>query len=292
MEDKIDFKCISDHLEEIPAYITEETGLSFPMAHTKGTYMAVLAKALKADKQDVVCRVPFCNTVEAENFGALIKLGDSKTGPRVKDFRYQSIEELAEIPALDITKGRLAEVLEAIQILSEQGERVVVNLEGPFTIISSLIDLTKFYKALRKNKEVVERILAVIEEGLLVYAKAAMDRGAAVISYADQVGTLKLTGPKIFRDVSAPAAVRLVKGMQAAAQGRCLIHLCGLLSTDLENLGLCSSKQEEYDPALTYGEGLQAVLDRCGDCPVLGHACIKKTTVHTRNHAVTQLILP
>ena len=65
MEDKIDFKCISDHLEEIPAYITEETGLSFPMAHTNGTYMAVLAKALKADKQDVVCRVPFCNTVEA-----------------------------------------------------------------------------------------------------------------------------------------------------------------------------------------------------------------------------------
>src|SRR3712207_9267952 len=63
---KINFKCIGDNLENIPEDIIQKTGLTFPKAHTKGEYMSILSKALKVHRRDDFCRLPFCNTLEAE----------------------------------------------------------------------------------------------------------------------------------------------------------------------------------------------------------------------------------
>lgn len=80
--ENVDFKCASDNLEEIPEEVVKEIGIDFPEVHTEAEYIASLSKELKKYKEDILCRVPFCNTVEAEALGGKIKLGDSKTGPR------------------------------------------------------------------------------------------------------------------------------------------------------------------------------------------------------------------
>ncbi|SHJ80875.1 methyltransferase, MtaA/CmuA family [Hathewaya proteolytica DSM 3090] len=290
MENKIAFKCVSDDLEQIPEDIEEKTGLGFPLVHTKGEYMSVLSKALKESKGDNICRLPFCNTVEAEALGAIIKLGDNKTGPRVERYLFNSIEELDKIQDIDFTKGRISEVLKAVGTLKEQGETVVLNIEGPFTIISSLIDSTTFYKAIRKNKDIVDKFIGNIEASVIKYAIEASKRGVDVISYSDPVGAMDLVGPKVFKEVSAPASLRIIKAMRDNISG-VIIHVCGKTSASLENSGLCSSERIEYDADKTYGKAMMEIFKERTDCKVLGHACIKRTALHLKDNAVYRLII-
>lgn len=64
------FKCTGDNLEQIPEEVVRETGMTFPKAHTDKNNIATLAVALMKHRGDLIARVPFCVTVEAEAMGA------------------------------------------------------------------------------------------------------------------------------------------------------------------------------------------------------------------------------
>ncbi|CAM2959406.1 uroporphyrinogen decarboxylase family protein [Hathewaya histolytica] len=290
MDNKINFKCVGDNLESIPESVQEDTGLTFPEVHTNGEDMAVLSKALKEDKDDIVCRLPFCNTVEAEAIGAHIKLGDFKTGPRVSEYKFNSIEQLDSIQEIDLEHGRIKEVLKAVKILNESGETVVLNIEGPFTIISSLIDSMIFYKAIRKNKEVVEKFINSIEHSIVKYAKEGIKNGAKVISYGDPVGALDIVGPKVYKEVSAKSSMRILKELEKET-GDTIIHLCGKTSAAFENMGFSNSERIEYDNNKTYGEGIFSVVKERQDVKFIGHGCIKRTPLKLKDNGVYKINL-
>ncbi|HBP66565.1 MAG TPA: uroporphyrinogen decarboxylase, partial [Desulfosporosinus sp.] len=141
-----------------------------PSAHSDKNKMAIIANELRKYRGDVIVRVPFCVTVEAEAYGAHIKLGDSLNGPRVESYRFTAIEEMSELQGLMLNEGRINEVLEAVEILARSGENVALSVEGPFTIVSSLIDPLNFYKGLRKDPQRILEILSVVEEGIIRYS--------------------------------------------------------------------------------------------------------------------------
>jgi uroporphyrinogen-III decarboxylase len=114
----MDFICTGDDMEQIPEEVVRETGITFPAAHSDKTSMAILAGKLREHRRDVIARVPFCVTVEAEAFGAYVKLGNALVGPRVEKYLFSSIEEMSSIQGLDIKKGRIREVLDAVEILA------------------------------------------------------------------------------------------------------------------------------------------------------------------------------
>lgn len=290
MDKKLEFKCVSDNLEEIPDSVKESTGLNFPEAHTKSEYMATLSKALKENKGDLLCRLPFCNTVEAEAMGAHIKLGDFKTGPRVAKYKFNSVEELESIEEIDLQKGRIKEVLDAVELLSKQGENVVLNIEGPFTIISSLIDSMIFYKAIRKNKEAVDKFIKVVEESIVKYAEEGIKRGAKILSYGDPVGALDIVGPKVYKEVSAKSTMRILRALEEKT-GDIVVHLCGKTSCAFENMGFSESERIEYDKEKTYGEGMFNILKDRKDIKFLGHGCIKRTPLKLKDNGVYKIIL-
>jgi MtaA/CmuA family methyltransferase len=270
----MDFKCTGDDLEQIPEEVIFKTGISLPEAHSDKFSMATLANELRKHRGDVIVRVPFCVTVEAEAYGAHIKLGNALAGPRVENYSNSSIEELSELQGLELNKGRIKEVLAAVEILARSGEKVTLSVEGPFTILSSLIDPLLFYKALRKEPQRVLEILSVIEEGIIRYSLEGVKRGASIISYGDPVGAIGIIGPKVYRDYSGPSSWRIIKGIKEAS-GKVLIHLCGKTSTALEKIELASSYPIETDEGLTYGQALLAQLDKSTKPLVIGHRCIK-----------------
>ena len=233
----MDFICTGDDLEQIPDEVVRKTGISLPGAHSNKNSIATLE--LRKHRGDVIARVPFCVTVEAEAFGAHIKLGDAVNGPRVESYRFSSIEEMSNLQSLDFTKGRIMEVLDAVEILVEVGEKVALSVEGPFTILSSLIDPTNFYKGLRKDPQRIQQILAVVEEGIIRYSLEGIKRGASIISYGDPVGAMGIIGPKVYRDYSGPSSWRIIKGIKEAS-GKVLLHLCGKTSTALEKIEMAS----------------------------------------------------
>ncbi|OLN32041.1 uroporphyrinogen decarboxylase family protein [Desulfosporosinus metallidurans] len=270
----MDFICTGDDLEQIPEEVIKKTGISFPGAHSDKNSMATLAGELRKHRGDVLTRVPFCVTVEAEAYGAHIKLGNALAGPRVESYRFASLEEMSNLQGLDLTRGRIKEVLDAVEILVEAGEKVALSVEGPFTILSSLIDPMNFYKGLRKNPQRFQEILAVVEESIIRYSLEGVNRGASIISYGDPVGAMGIIGPKVYREYSGPSSWRIIKGIKEAG-GKVLLHLCGKTSTALEKIEMARSYPIETDGASIYGQALLWQLDKATDTIVIGHRCIK-----------------
>lgn len=285
MSEVVDFVCVSDQLEEIPESIVRNLGLNFPEVHTKADYLATLSMEMKKHKKDNLCRLPFCNTVEVEALGGNIKLGDAKTGPRVESYAYSSIDELLEMGDIDFTSGRIREVLKAVEILSGTGELVVLNVEGPFTIITSLIDSRVFYKAIRKNKEIVNNVLTILEDNIVKYIKEGVKRGAKIISYGDPVGALDIVGPKVYREYSGKFSYNILKRVENEI-GSSILHICGKTSTVFQNMGLIETRPIKLKEDITYGESIDYILKNRSDVRIIGHNCIKKTPLKLKNSTV------
>ncbi|MCS3900896.1 uroporphyrinogen decarboxylase family protein [Methanococcus voltae] len=299
---KTDFKCISDNFETIPDLIAKN--FEFPKAHTNLEDMINLSKAMKDSKKDIFCRVPFCNTVEAEAFGAIIKLGDNKYGPRVEKYIINSNEELANFETLvDLTmrKGRITNVLSAVNNLSASGEYVILNICGPFTVISALMDPKIFYKEIRKNPENAKKLIDYIEQGIINYMIEGVKNGAKIISYSDSVGTLDIVGPRIFKNYSGISNKRIIEQYKLKLaelsdfnEYNVILHVCGKLSSSFENTEIYTHYPITMDSnGKNYGEILLDILNTCNnigsDVNVLGNACIKKTSSKSKNSTIYKL---
>lgn len=273
------FRCEGDEFEQIPDLVMEQTGLRFPEAHQMADAIATLARALRLTRGDRFCRVPFCVTVEAEALGAKIKLGDNRFGPRVEAYAYTTLEDLRSLPEIDFTKGRVAEVLGSVEYLYGAGESVILNLEGPFTILASLMEPRVFYKAVRKERELVDAVIKRLEDSIFEYVVLGIQKGAEIISYGDPMGSMDVVGPKIYQEVVGIVTLSLLKRVEAhilKTGARVLVHLCGKTSISLENVGLCRMIIVDVSEGSNYGEALLEQLNK-GAVKFIGNACIKKT---------------
>lgn len=284
------FKCILDRFEEIPVSISEETGVAFPGAHEKSREICVLAKALRKYHKDSICRVPFCLTVEAEALGANIKLGDEKIGPRVGEYAFKSLEELKKIKAINLTKGRISEVLNAVESLSKQGETVALSVQGPFTIMSSLIDPLIIYKAVRKDRAAVEAFMEVICSSIEEYIQEALKMGVKIISFGDSAGSLDILGPKTYKDYSGRYSHAVLKRIEDKL-GKAYVHLCGVTSTSMDKAGFIKSTPIEVEGNMTYGEALEKLINTRDDVKIIGHNCLKKTNLKMSKNIVWKIDL-
>ncbi|MEG2984426.1 MAG: uroporphyrinogen decarboxylase family protein [Peptostreptococcaceae bacterium] len=280
---KIDFKCNQNDNENIPIDIIKDSKVEFPNLHTNAKDISYISKILKYHKADHICKVPFCTTVEAEALGAYINLGDDKSCPRIKKYAYNSLDELSNIKNINFEKGRISEVLESINILSKE-EIVTLNVCGPMTIISLLIDLKYFYKGVRKNKPLIEKVMKQLEDNIVEYIVKGYESGAKIISYSDPVGAIEIVGPKIYEDVVSKTTINIIKRISDKLNG-CIIHLCGKTSTALHNFGICNFNEIKYDYNITYGEALCELLSDEG-IKIVGNNCLKKSPYKLKNSII------
>lgn len=290
MENKVEFKCEGENLEQIPEIITEKTGITFPEAHEDKYLMAMLAKEIRAYRKDTAARIPFCVTVEAEALGGDIQLGDAKIGPRVRGYRFESVEEMQHINEIDLESGRIKEILDCVELLSSEGEVVVLNVEGPFTIISSLIDPMNFYKGIRKNKAAVNKIISVVEDGIVKYIIEGLKRGARIISYGDPVGGMDIVGPKMYEEVSGKSSYNILKRVEQHLEAA-VVHICGKTSTAFVKLDLAVTVPVEFPEDLKYGEAINIALEERKDIKFIGHRCIKKSPLMLGNKVLWSIKL-
>lgn len=276
MKSKGEFKCLGGDYEKIFKKAITETLINFEDIHTNSHYMAVIAKKIKNYTNSKICIIPFCTTVEAEALGGIINLGNEKAGPRVEKYIFNSIEDLKNVNKINFERNRIKEVLNCIEELSYEGEIVALNVEGPFTIITSLIDSTIFYRCLKKDKKTAEKVLKTIEDSIVRYIEEGIKRGARIISYADPVGSIDILGPKTYEEVSGKISYNILKRTEKSMINS-IFHLCGSTSFAFEKLDLCKSVPIEFSEELTYGEAICKVLDRRKDVKIIGNGCIKRS---------------
>jgi MtaA/CmuA family methyltransferase len=285
-----DFKCSGSYSEGIPAEVLEKTGCHFPQAHTDMLALAYLAREMKKLKNETICRLPFCLTIEAEAMGADIKLDDMKNGPRVRKYVFTRIEEIENIPQINFHQGRIKAVLDSVAYLYSHNETVALNIEGPFTILSSLIEPKILYKAIRNKDQSIFRGLEIIEENIVAYALQGIKNGIKILSYADPVGAIDIIGPQIYRQHSGRVTYNVLKKLTDMPHNA-VIHLCGKTSNALEKNGFCLSIRQDHEDTITYDEALSHLINDREQTRIIGHSCFRQISWSRRAPKIWEIRL-
>lgn len=267
-----DFNCTYDNSVGISEEVSRNLNLEFPDAYKHWDTMAMLSKALKEHDGAAFCELPFCHTVEAEAMGGMINYGNEKTGPRAKEYICTKVEEILELPEIDYSKGRIREVLLACQELQRQGEHVVLEVSGPFTILNVLIDARYVFKAMRKTPDIMVKVFWKLGNEILRYIEEAQKYGVELISYADSSGGVNILGPKMAETVVEEFTYEFLKKAEAVLGDKTVMLLCP--KTTLSLIGTEKVAFEDYKlPApMSYGEGC---IEMRGKTKFLGQMCIK-----------------
>lgn len=272
----VDFKCkTGSDIGGLEDDVIEKINLDFPEGYTTAEGMVVIAKANKESKDMTTCLLPFCHTVEAENLGGDINLGTAKIGPRCGDYVYENTDDLLNLSAYDFNKGRLAEVIKAIETLKADGEKVSVNVTGPITTLNNLMNPSKVFKIWRKEPDVMASTIEKLRLEILKYINRVIEAGADIIAYEDPVGALNILGPKFFeaqgRDFSYPFVKEAIK----LIGDRATLHVCPKTTYQLLGLGLVQWEELELREVMSYE---QAYIEYKDKIPATGNICI-----HNRN---------
>jgi len=283
-----DFNCTYSNSAGISGKATEGLGLSFPDAYLHAETMAELSKALKRHDGAAFCELPFCHTVEAEAMGGVIQYGDEKTGPRAKEYICSSLEEVLSLPPIDFHSGRIHEVLLACRRLKEQGEHVVLEVSGPFTILNALIDVKYVFKGMRKKPELVKEVFWKLGEQILAFMEEAKKYGAEMISYADSSGGVNILGPNMARQVAEDFTRDFLKRAEKIADEDTLLLLCPKTTFALLGLGMIVFKDRLLPEPMRYGE---ACIYMKGTAKIAGQTCMKNIEYRLDSGIFKEIVL-
>lgn len=266
------FKCSGNEIDTIPHCLLQDLNISYEDANNNASEMALLSKALKVENKKEYCRLPFCHTVEAEALGSEV-IFNKTVGNRIGKYKIEDVSLIDHISKIDLSKGRISEVLKAVSDLKKDGEKIVLDVTGPISIATSIMDSQLFYKTLRKDREKIDSLLNIIGDNLVEYMLEGIKLGVDIISFADPTGTMDIVGPKVYKDTSGKITYSILKRMESQL-GNTLVHLCGKTSTSLEAISLLESEILEAD-GQNYFQMIQNIKDVRDDIKFIGHWCLK-----------------
>lgn len=288
MEDIKDFLCTYDNSAGISGEVTHGLNLVFPDAYLHWDTMAKLSKALKEHDNAPFCELPFCHTVEAEAMGGIVNYGNEAAGPRAKEYICTTPEELLELPEIDFSAGRIHEVLLACKELRDQGEHVVLQVSGPFTILNVLIDARYVFKAMRKKPELMKEVFWKLGTEILKFMEEAKKYDVDLISYADSSGGLNILGPKMAVQVVEDFTYHFLKKVENLADDRTLILLCPKTTFALLGTKKAELRNRKLSGSMSYGEGC---IEMIGKARFAGQMCIKNVGYRLENAVFKEVIL-
>lgn len=289
LEKELTFECLGEPERPITEELCSNAGAKYAAVFSKAEDMVKAALEVKKLNRDAFCKLPFCVTIEAEAFGAEVSLNSLYGVPAVARFRYERVEDIPALPEMDFSTGRVREVLRAATILRDMGETVILNIEGPFTVLSQLVPSKQIYKGLYRQQKRLRELSAWITAQLVRYAREAERHGVNVLSYADPTVAADLISPKLYADLCGEISYEVLKAVEAATEN-IVLHLCNKTSVAFQKAGFCTMERIIPQPGLTYGEALLEAIKRL-DVRCIGHGCIQRTYCPMTNGCIYKLTL-
>lgn len=272
MEKIVDFKCTYNNSAGINEEVTQNLKLSFPQAYKHCETMTLIAKELKKHDNAAFCELPFCHTLEGEAMGGIINYGDEKIGPRAKEYVCKSAEDVLNLKSIDFTKGRISEVLKACTCLRNEGQNIVLEVSGPFTILNVLMDATRAFKIFRKEPEKMKQIFDKFQSEILNFIEEGQRAGANLISFADSSGGVNILGPKMMKESVEMFTYPFLKKAEKIIDDKTILLLCPKTTFALLGTNKASLYDIELSKPMKYGEGCIEVI---GKTKIVGQMCIK-----------------
>lgn len=224
----------------------EQLGVYWPAANEKGEAMARLALGSASILEFDTVKVPFCQTIEAEALGCVLKQGGRQNLPSVDVHPYKIGDE-PRFPDDFLQRGRIPQLIEAVRICKrEAGDRVVVlgGIIGPFSIAASLLGMQEILVASLKRPDAIQPYLAVAERAGTILAHALLEAGADVISIEDMMASLDIISPKIYENVVAPWETKQISQIGGPA----ILHICGKVDAVVEQMARTGAAVLSVEP--------------------------------------------
>lgn len=246
--------CPGGMMNMITEELMQTVRIYLPEAHTDAQKMAGLAKAVYEQGCFENYGVPFCMTIEAEEMGAKVNLGSRIYEPHVTGYVIDTVSDYGKLSEIDLSKGRVKVVLDAIRILKEEGDVPVVgNLTGPVSTASSVMEPVVFYKEMRKKNQETHAYMEFITNQLIKFGTAQIEAGADVIAISDPSATGEILGPGFFREFTIKYINRLIdifreKGAQT------IVHICGNMNPVYEEVNGIRSDALSFDSVVPMKE--------------------------------------
>jgi [methyl-Co(III) methanol-specific corrinoid protein]:coenzyme M methyltransferase len=171
--------------------------------------------------------VPFCLTVEAEEFGAAVDYGGKDREARVVRYREMPLEEsVRRWSGGEIDTIRSSAVLKTIGALRGNTVPVVGNLTGHISVATSIYEPASIFRLFRKDPPLLKRYLGVINDYLRDFAMKMIDAGADIIAVSDPTATGEILGARYFSEFAVPVYRDLFSAVHARGVP-VILHICG-----------------------------------------------------------------
>ena len=237
--------------------------INFPDAHQNAQQMADLSEAVYKEGCFENYGVPFCMTVEAEEFGADIDMGSNIYEPHVINYNISSVSEWEKLEAIDFSKGRSSTVIEAIKILKAKNTEVPIigNITGPISTASSIMEPVVFYKELRKNNEKAHEYMTFITKQITEFAIKQIEAGADIIAISDPSGTGEILGPKLFDEFAVKYINQIIAEVKRLGK-RSIVHICGQMKNVYKEVNKIESDVLSFDSIVSISEAKKNLGNR------------------------------
>ena len=254
--------CPGGMMNMVTVDLMDACSIVWPEAHTNPEMMAELALASYEKGCFENIGVPFCMTIEAEEMGAEVTLGNKVFEPHVTGYRVSSVIEWENLSKIDIEKGRSKVVLDAIRILKQKNLEVPIigNITGPISTAGSVVESVQFYKDLRKKPEEAHKCMKFVTEQLIVFAKAMIEAGADVITISDPSGTGEILGPKLFEEYTVKYLNMILEAIKEEVGT--IVHICGQMRSVYEQMKLVKADALSFDAIVSLKEARNNLTDR------------------------------
>lgn len=213
--------------------ILRQASLAYPALHIDAAAMAEYAIHLQRTCELDNYGVPFCMTVEAEDFGAGVDLGNPLKEPRVIRYPASSLDEVLAMDPVPCLRHRVT--LDAISRLAGGDVPVIGNLIGPTSLLTSLVEPSVVYRAMAKDKDKIAGAFEHITGHLVRFAQRQIAAGADVIVLADPGSSGEIIGGELFRKFVALPLNAIIRAIKACGKPA-VLHICGNILPLVEEL--------------------------------------------------------
>lgn len=194
-------------------------------------------------------------TVEAEAMGAQVTMGNKVNEPHVSGYAVHSVSEWKRISPINVNKGRVKVVLDAIRFLKSKNldAPIIGNITGPISTACSVVEPTVFYREIRKKREDAHWYMQFVTNEIIKFARAQIEAGADVIAVSDPSGTGEILGPKLFEEYTVKYNNQIFDSLQGDKLGT-IMHICGQMRSVYPQAEQIRSNVLSFDSCVAMGE--------------------------------------
>ena len=263
--------CGEEKTTGIPVEIIIKGGYKIPECYLKAEYMVPIGKTIRERENKKSVTLPLCQVVEVEFLGGEINYAADQLGPRVTKRRYSSIEELPMGTKTDFSKKLCQEVYKAARELKQDGEEVILNVSGPITVLSGLVEMQQIFVQRRKNPKVYREAIQWVTDNLIQYVKQ-MKETISIVSLADPAAGLELLGSKVAVEIAELSYIPLLSAIKELGIS---VHLCPRMTAVLLKSKLIHKEKRKAPVNCSYEEMVLDVSKKGAE--LIAHQCLKQT---------------